>query len=310
MEETSPHISFIIPAYNCAETIDEAVDSIANGNVESGDEVVIVDDASTDYTGTILRRVQERYDFVKVISHARNKGGAAARNTAVENARNQILFCLDSDNVLEENSIPKLKKFLLDNGADVAAFRELWFFSERKDAITHKWIFREGVTTLADYVSGHVVPGASGNYMFTKQSWLRAGGYPEFAGAHDAWGFGFRQVATGQKMMVMPGGGYYHRHGHESYWVRESRKGKTSLTALQVMIPFLDLIAYRDVNYIMGRSGRYKWFDNLDKRPIHLKGHAIGHAGTRTQIAATEAHQNMRFHLLKRIYRRFARSLS
>jgi hypothetical protein len=127
-------------------------------------------------------------------------------------------------------------------------------------------------------MSGHIVPGASGNYMFTKQSWLRAGGYPEFAGALDAWGLGFRQVATGQKMMVMPGGGYYHRYGHESYWVRESKKGITSLTALQVMIPFLDQIVDRDVNYMMGRR-RYTWFDNLDRRPIRIKGLRQGNAG-------------------------------
>ncbi|MDN5940316.1 MAG: glycosyltransferase [Nitrospira sp.] len=279
MKPKSSHISFIIPAYNCADTIEEAVDSIASGNIERGDEVIIVDDGSTDSTRTVLQRLLRKYDFIRLIRHTTNRGGGAARNTAVENARNELLFCLDSDNVLEINTIPKLKQFIQDNEADAAALRELWYFSERKDLVTHKWVFREGQTTLADYLSGHVVAGASGNYMFTKQSWARAGGYPEFAGALDAWGFGFRQVATGQKMMVMPVGGYYHRHGHASYWVRESKKGQTSLTALQIVIPFLSLIVDRDVNYMMGARSRYTWFDHLDKRPVRIKGAPQGYSG-------------------------------
>jgi hypothetical protein len=83
VEKRPLHISFIIPAYNCAETINEAVESIAKGNIEPGDEVVIVNDASTDHTGTVLQRIQEKYDFVKLVSHAKNKGGAAARNTVL-----------------------------------------------------------------------------------------------------------------------------------------------------------------------------------------------------------------------------------
>ena len=279
MEQTSPRISFVIPAYNCKATIEEAVDSIANGNIEEGDEVIIVNDASSDGTEAILHRIQQRYHFVKLIKHVRNKGGASARNTAIEHATNAILFCLDADNVLSKKSIPQLKLFFLEQKADVAAFQELWFFSNHKDAVTHKWIFREGITTLSDYLSGHVVPGASGNYMFTRESWVRAGGYPEFAGALDAWGLGFRQVATGQKMMVMPGGGYYHRYGHESYWLRESKKGRTSLTALQIMIPFLDLIVDHDVTHMMSVPGRHTWFEKLDERPIRIKGERQGWSG-------------------------------
>jgi len=279
VEQESAQISFIIPAYNCMSTLEEAVESIANGNIEDGDEVIVVNDASTDDTGMIVEHLRQRHHFVRRIDHAINKGGAAARNTAVENAKNKILFCLDADNVLNKNSVHQLKKFLLEHNADVAAFQDLWFFSDHKDAITHKWIFREGVTTMADYLSGHVVPGASGNYMFTKESWVRAGGYPEFAGALDAWGLGLRQVATGQKMMVMPDGGYYHRYGHESYWVRESAKGRMSLTALQIMIAFLDLMADQDVDYMMSAPGRYTWFEKLNERPIRIKGERQGRSG-------------------------------
>ena len=290
VEKTSVSISFFIPAYNCAATIEQSVESILTDNFVEGDELVIVNDGSTDKTDEVLQRlVRERSD-IRVLQHQRNKGGAAARNTAIEASRHSILFCLDSDNILVSDSIPRLKEFLISSGADVAAFKEVRFFSQIISTVDKRWVFRAGQVTLVDYLSGSVVPGASGNYMFTKDSWVKAKGYPEFAGALDAWGFGLRQAATGQKVYVMPHSFYYHRHGHESYWVRNFRKGGASLVALQILIPFLDQILEEDVDYLMSRASRYDWFENLDRRPIRLK---IGGQGETGVIA----HQSMRSRL-------------
>ena len=66
-------------------------------NLSHGDEVIIVDDGSTDKTPEVLADIGRDYPAVKVLKHAANKGGAVARNTAVENAAHSILFCLDSE---------------------------------------------------------------------------------------------------------------------------------------------------------------------------------------------------------------------
>lgn len=279
VEKKPLHISFIVPAYNCALTIAESLDSIINGNIESGDEIVIVDDGSTDDTKDIVDRYACQFDFIKVVSHSRNKGGAAARNTAVESARNELIFCLDSDNVLVEGSIDKLKRHLIDRSADIASFQELRYFKDIITCVTHRWVFKHGQIAFEDCLAGFVVPIASGNYLFTKESWLRAGGYPEFSGALDAWGFGFRQMATGSKMVTLPDSFYFHRHGHESYWVRNSRNENTSLTATQIIIPHIDQIADRDIKYILGAEGRNVWFELLDKRPLRFKSGVTGRTG-------------------------------
>lgn len=272
-------VSFIIPAYNCESTIVESLMSIIDGNYTYGDEIIIVDDASADGTKSILEKYATKYDFVHVVNHVRNKGGAAARNTAVENSNNELIFCLDSDNVLASGSIEKLKKYLNEQSTDIASFQELHYFTNSITDVTHRWVFNEGNITFADCLSGSVVPIASGNYLFTKNSWVRAGGYPEFAGALDAWGFGIRQLATGSKMVVMPDSFYYHRHGHDSYWVRDSRKSNVSLTALQIIIPYLDQIIDRDLIYLVSSKGRNIWFEQLDKRPLRLKSGVAGRAG-------------------------------
>lgn len=287
VEKQPLNVSFIMPAHNCEKTIQESVESIMKGNFIEGDELVIVNDGSTDNTENVLNSLKLKYPILKLFRHARNKGGATARNTAVENTKNQIIFCLDSDNILINGSVQKLKVFLEKSGADVASFESPYYFIDNKESVTHKWTYKNGTITLADYLSGPIVPGASGNYIFTKESWICAGGYPVFSSALDTWGFGFQQLATGSKMVVMPESYYYHRYGHESYWVRESKKGKISMTATKILIPFIDLINDIDVDYIMSRRGRNSWFTDLKKHPIRLKSGDSGSSGITTSKTQT-----------------------
>lgn len=265
----NPNISFIMPAYNCELTISESVKSIMDRNFTLEDELIIVNDGSTDGTQDILTNLQKQFPVIKIITHKKNKGGGNARNTAVKNASNEIIFCLDADNVLQTKSIPKLKEYMIKKRADVAAFKELRYFIKNKK-VTHKWIFK-GKTNLADCLKDRKFPGSSGNYMYTKESWKRAGGYPEFSGALDTWGFGFRQLATDSKMIVMPNSYYYHRYGHNSYWTRESKKNNFSQAALKIFKPYFKLFRKKDVEYITSKKGRYKWFDELEKKHLHLK---------------------------------------
>jgi glycosyltransferase involved in cell wall biosynthesis len=246
--------------------------------------------------------LKKKYPVIQIEYHQINKGGSAARNTAIENTSNPLLFCLDSDNILVPESVPKLKEFLLASGTDVAAFREMHYFKNRKDNIIQKWIF-EAEITLADHLSGPVVPGASGNYMFTRESWLRAGGYPEASRALDAWGFGFRQLATGSKMMTLADASYFHRYGYDSYWVREKKKGNVSLTALQILIPFVHMIQKKDVDYIFSPKGRNRWFSNLLKRPLRVRGAKKGKCGEKIYLNRSPSK-----HPLRRVINRLLQS--
>lgn len=270
------NISFFIPAYNCAKTIAESVVSILETNFQQGDELIIVNDCATDDTAYVLDVLQEQYPLIQVINHKRNKGGAAARNTAVENAKNELLFCLDSDNVLAENSIRPLKEYLISTNADVCSFEEMRYFnSENKLKTTYVWKFLPE-TALADYMADTRNPGSSGNYLFTKASWKKAGTYPEYAGALDTWGFGFNQLATGSKMVSLPNSFYFHRYGKESYYIRDMNSRNMSLAALQIVLPHKDLFFPEDFNYITSEEGRYNWFDSMKDRPIKIKDNPMG----------------------------------
>jgi len=151
-------VSYIIPAFNCESTITESLMSIIDGNLINGDEIIVTDDFSTDHTAAILDSFRRKYPFIKILNHRWNRGGAAARNTAVAHASNQLIFCLDSDNVLVEGSIAPLKKLLIEQNADVASFQELHYFKDCIANMTHKWVFKQGKITFADCLAGFVVP--------------------------------------------------------------------------------------------------------------------------------------------------------
>ncbi|MBI5082077.1 MAG: glycosyltransferase family 2 protein [Chloroflexi bacterium] len=276
-------ISFIIPAYNCAETVGETVESIFNGNFSAGDEAILINDCSSDNTAEVLSALQAQYPAIRILNHRVNKGTAAAsRNTGIEQSNNDLIFCLDADNVLVPDSVPKLTEHLLATKADAAAFGEMHVFNHATRAINYKWIFRAEIT-LADALAGFIWPGPSGNYLFTKQSWLKAGRYFEptlLNQTIDSWAFGISQLGTGSKMVTLPETYYLHRNGIQSHYVREYERGNQSLAALVALLPFLELLHERDVEYIMGRRGRMVWYSNLAQRPLHLKNGALGRSGT------------------------------
>ncbi|EKE02193.1 MAG: hypothetical protein ACD_20C00413G0017 [uncultured bacterium] len=294
------NISFFIPAYNCEATLAESVDSIMKSNFEDGDELIIVNDGSTDNTAKVLQILKEKYPVIKIIDHIENKGGGAARNTAIKNAKNEILFCLDSDNILENDSIYKLKRYLIENNADVATFQYVHYFKENINEIIYKWQFKPMVISLADFFAGHISPPSSGNYMFTKKSWEKAGGYPEFTWL-DAWGFGFRQLATGSKMLVLSNTYYYHRFGHESYYIRGSKSSNISLVAAEIIEPYKDLLSEKSCNYIFGK-GKNKWLEECKKKPVKVKSGEKGKTGKEIPDPNNIRSYFARIPFIKRLY--------
>ncbi|GAB3927648.1 glycosyltransferase family 2 protein [Mucilaginibacter myungsuensis] len=264
-------ISFFIPAYNCAATIAESVASIMADNFTDGDELIIVNDYSTDNTAQVLAELQSKYPTIKVIAHKRNKGGSAARNTAVENAGHDLLFCLDSDNVLAPGSIALLKTYLLNNNADIAAFQHQHFFKDDKTKPHYIWSIPPGELPLESYLRRDNTPGQHGNYLFTKQSWVNAKGYAEGIGALDTWSFGLRQAITGAKTMILRDTFYYHRLSDDSYWMRENetKLWANSTRATTALFPFFDIIDEGFIEYMLGK-GKYTWFYTMQSKPLKL----------------------------------------
>lgn len=96
------YVSVVIPAYNCAEYIKEAIDSVLNQTYRDF-EIIVVDDGSTDNTKEIL----EPYIKKRMIQYVyqNNQGISAARNRGIRMAKGDFIAFLDSDDILDRDSI-------------------------------------------------------------------------------------------------------------------------------------------------------------------------------------------------------------
>jgi glycosyltransferase involved in cell wall biosynthesis len=265
-------ISFIIPLFNGARTIAEALYSILETNFIEGDEVVVVDDASTDDSIDAVRKVQSLYPgLIKLFQHEENRGGAAARNTAVSNSCNEFIFCLDSDNVLMPNSIQFLLHCAISTSSDIASFGEVLFFRSNKKYVFKKWIFDKDQVELRDALVSGINPISSGNYLYKKSTWISVGGYPINSKALDAWSFGMRQLANGFKITILKDFGYLHRVGHESYWVRDSKSNEISQRAVEFILSNPRINLDEDsIAFLITSEGRDAWMKNGVSRPLKL----------------------------------------
>lgn len=262
-------ISFIIPCYNCADTLEESLLSILETNLEAGDEIILIDDASTDGTLQLLRRWGEKYPFIKVLRHNINKGTAAAgRNTGIDASVNELVFCLDADNILYPNSIKPLKDFLLTNALDVAAFGRIDYFQEDPKKPSGHWDMMEKLNFIPALNDPMKTPCGSGNFLYTKAIWKKAGRYNEsLGGAYDSEIFGLKLLAEGAKFWTLPGTAYLHRQGYESTFIREWGKRNPSLLFLAALIDYWNQVEEDDVDWIFGK-GRLSWMDKIAERPL------------------------------------------
>ena len=263
-------ISFIIPAYDAADTIVESVTSVVEAAeaLEAVDvEVVVVDDGSTDDTATLVAAKFGAEPRVHVYRHRRNRGGAAARNTAVEHSANSWIYCLDSDNLADPASLRRMVAMAATGDWDVVAPAETRYFRNAVEHPTHSWFWDRETVEVADVLRMYETPVASGNYLFTTDVWARAGGYPEFAASLDAWGFGVRLLFEGARFGVCPDTFYLHRQGHASYYVRDNDE-RRAIAAAQILLPYLRRLSARDQQHLIGDGALLDFFAELPNHPL------------------------------------------
>lgn len=93
--DDADRVSLIIPAYNAALFLEQAIRS-ALGQTISYAEIIVIDDGSSDNTADIARLFG---DSVRLLQQS-NRGVAAARNLGIEVAQNALLAFLDADDVM------------------------------------------------------------------------------------------------------------------------------------------------------------------------------------------------------------------
>ena len=111
-------LSVVIPVYNEIDTIATVLDRVRMApTLGLKEDVVVVDDGSTDGTADVLRKVHQ--EGITCLFHARNRGKGAALRTGFAHATGDIVLVQDADLEYDPEEYPKLLRPLLDGKADV-----------------------------------------------------------------------------------------------------------------------------------------------------------------------------------------------
>lgn len=102
-ETESPLVSVIVPVYNVKPYLNEALDSVINQTYRN-QEIILIDDGSTDGSGEICDEYATRDNRIKVI-HQTNQGLSAARNAGLDIMHGSVISFLDSDDAFHPQMI-------------------------------------------------------------------------------------------------------------------------------------------------------------------------------------------------------------
>ncbi|MDH5162026.1 bifunctional glycosyltransferase/CDP-glycerol:glycerophosphate glycerophosphotransferase [Heyndrickxia oleronia] len=135
-------ISVIIPTYNSEDLIADALDSINHQTFIGKIEIICVDDCSEDNTVEVIKGFHSKENrMIKVLQQSQNQRQGAARNRGVQEAKGEYIFFLDSDDVLDENTLEVMYKKAKLRDCDFVLCDWTYLYSDRGEVYVNNDLF-------------------------------------------------------------------------------------------------------------------------------------------------------------------------
>lgn len=125
MQESLPLVSVVIPTFNRANIVTNAIESVLNQTYKNT-EIIIVDDGSTDNTRELLLTYKDKIRYV----NKTNGGASSARNLGIKQARGEYIAFLDSDDIWLPTKIEKQINVIKENNDMGIVITEIEFIGE------------------------------------------------------------------------------------------------------------------------------------------------------------------------------------
>ena len=276
-----PLVSIVIPTYNRASTICEAIDS-CRAQTYANCEIIVVDDGSTDDTVKLLEA--HYVDAIQLIQQP-NSGPSAARNVGVEVSQGQFIQFCDADDILLPTKVERSVDVLQ------AASQQTAFVYSR-----YQHVSADGVTPLliADppLLSGDIFCElllSNSNAILTsavmvrREAFLKVGGFREDAGFHNSedWDLflhlaAYYEVASLDEVLLR------YRHHPQALTLNNKSAAYGRLLAVQYARHYPKRKAcINDAEYDKLEASRYQvyalqlWGDGLREQAREALNHAI-----------------------------------
>ncbi|MDB5046173.1 MAG: putative glycosyltransferase [Deinococcus sp.] len=188
-----PLVSVIIPAYNSAQYLPEAIESVL-GQTYPHVEAVIVNDGSTDQSEQVLQEYQARDPRVKVV-YQNNQGLPSARNTGIQASSGQFLCYLDADDVIQPEKIQRQLEYLLAHPEIDLVYSDYTRADPNLQFLTEELIQIRRFSLREAYVYTNVFPVMSALMRRTLAD--RVGGFDPALRAAEDWDYWVRCERAG-----------------------------------------------------------------------------------------------------------------
>ena len=114
MNTNLPLVSIVTPAYNCANKIEETINTVLQQSYRNW-ELLIVDDCSKDDTATVVEEWIKKDARIKLFRQEKNGGASMARNRAILESSGKYIAFLDGDDMWLPEKLEKQIGFMMDN---------------------------------------------------------------------------------------------------------------------------------------------------------------------------------------------------
>ena len=198
-------VSVVVPLYNHAGYIEQAVASVlAQGALVR--DLLVIDDGSTDESATVMARLAARDGRIRFERQA-NRGAHATLNTALARCDGELLAILNSDDAWRPGRLSALAAALdADDGLDIAA-SGIGFIDAEGAARGNDWYEAawrapsDGTALGVALLSGNFLMTTS-NLLFRRAAWDAIGGFAALRYAHDL-DWLLRALALGHRIAIV-----------------------------------------------------------------------------------------------------------
>src|SRR3989344_812705 len=236
MPQYSPLVSVIIPVYNTARFLPEALDSVLR-QTYSHLELIVVDDGSTDDVHGVIESYKgdmRRRGIPVTVLHQSHKNRAAAANYGIRAAAGELVAFLDADDALPQQSISMRAWHMDDNPHVDVLFSDLAYVRDNQRYSTHSPPSINPTKLRQMCLHAMKAPVHINTYMFRIRAFSKAGLFDEsYDRAEDAE-FALR-VLDHCSIDYIPIEGYQYQTAHHPVRERIRRRLQTYPLHLRIV---------------------------------------------------------------------------
>ena len=263
-------IAIVVPVFNVENYVEQTLESIKN-QLSSPDEVIIINDGSTDNSSQIINNYNNEEGWR--IIHKNNEGLGLTRNYGRSIAKSEYIYFLDSDDIVKNNLILRLREIIQQNDQpDMILFSGETFNNDNSltSKINLKFSFHGNYSRNSSLITKlfkkkEILPQAS-RYITKVKLWSNNNlSYPKGIAEDEA--VFFPLLALSEKIVIIQEVLYMYRIGR-----------KDSITMSPISISdtkdYLDRI-YNSIDFMKSKKDLIKndikaWNSRLEKKGINL----------------------------------------